>query len=374
MVQDKKMILCAGGSGGHLIPLLVISERLQQEGIEPVLVTDKRGLHIKKNLTHIRYFVIQAEGIINRKLYAKVRASFKLLIGFFQSLRILIRERPQAVMGFGAHTSLPICFAAYVLKIPVFIHEQNAILGRANRFFSPYASKVLTSFTATYGVPINARDKVICCGNPVREQVIKAREIAYHTPTVNGERHILIFGGSQGANIMDEMILQSIALLPKDLQSQLVITHQARQESAEAVKKKYDDMGVKSEVASFFVDLPERLTKTHLVLCRAGATTIAEITAIGRPAVLLPFRYAVDQHQLLNAMRLTENNSAWMVEEESFDKKAFARRLLQLLTNPELLSETAVRARNSGFPEATARMLEILKSAIEAEKEGEPHA
>ena len=362
---SQKIILCSGGTGGHVIPLSVIAERLSSEGYTPIIVTDKRGITLQNKDLNIRTFVIRAEGIINRSFIRKVIATFKLGVGLLQSLAIVLREKPQAVIGFGAHTSLPICFAAHFLRVPMIIHEQNAVLGRANRLLSHYATTIATSFSETEGIDPSTREKISCCGNPVRKQIITSRGIAYSLPSDSSDKFkILIFGGSQGASTMDDMISQAISLLPKEELSRLEITHQTRKDSVDKVKSFYELLGVKAEISSFFVDMPYLLSQSHLIISRAGATSIAEVTAVGRPAILIPFLHAVDNHQVINASRLVENNAAWMVEEDNFSPELFAKRLSQIINNKELLLETADSAHSLGFPDATDNMMKLIDSMV----------
>ena len=291
-----------------------MAERLSSEGYTPIIVTDKRGIALQNKSLNMRTFVISADGIINRSLIRKVISTFKLGIGLLQSLVIILREKPRVMIGFGTHTSLPTCFAALFLRVPMIIHEQNAVLGRANRLLSQYADTLVTSFSETEGIDPSTRQKVSCCGNPVRRQIIESRGTSYTLPSDDSDKFkILIFGGSQGASTMDDMISQAISFLPSDLLSRLEITHQTRKESVDKVKNFYRSLGVRADISQFFVDIPDLLSQNHLIISRAGATSIAEITAVGRPAILLPFLHAVDTHQAINASSLVENNAAWLV-------------------------------------------------------------
>jgi UDP-N-acetylglucosamine--N-acetylmuramyl-(pentapeptide) pyrophosphoryl-undecaprenol N-acetylglucosamine transferase len=361
----NKVALCAGGTGGHLFPLIVIAEQLSQHKITPILITDKRGASLHPQLQHLNHFIINAGGFVGRNIFQKIIATCKLALGFFQALIILKNENPDVVVGFGAHTSLPACFAALFLKIPVVIHEQNAILGRANRLFSPYASIIATSFNETHGIPENLQHKIQCSGNPVRTDIITSRNIPYSLPLEDSQPlNILIFGGSQGASVMDTKVIHAIGQLPPECRKRLKITHQARKNDLEIVKKAYLNIDIQPEIAPFFNDLPQRLAQNHLIISRAGATTIAEITTVGRPAILIPFQFAVDNHQNLNATRLVENNAAWLIEEDNFDVYAFTQRLHQIILHTHLLSETAARAHALGFPEAADKMLHVITSLI----------
>ena len=256
---------------------------------------------------------------------------------------------------------LPIMVAAWLARIPRALHEQNAVLGRVNRVIAPVAVIIAASFPFARNAPKNAgRVKII--GNPIRDEARALTGAPYAPPDAHGPIHILIFGGSQGARALSDIVPAALSQLSRDLRVRLEITQQCRPDDAAKVKEHYVTEGLKAEVESFFSDLPSRIAAAHLVICRSGASTLSEITVIGRPAILIPYPHAMDDHQAANADVLTNENAAWMVRQDDLDAPKLAKMLEQILSNPSELAERAANAAKLGRPDAAARLADIAES------------
>ena len=345
MGQKKKkmenigtIVLCAGGSGGHIFPAEALATKLLEQGIKVVLLTDKRGKAFEAS-DKIQVVRVKGEAFTGRSVFGKVFALFSLGLGMIQSFFILRNLKPLAVVGFGGFASIPGGMGAYLARIPLIIHEQNAVLGRANRLLAKKAKLVITSFKKTSKVPHGVRTSYV--GMPVRQQIAQKAGAPYPRLSANGKIDILVIGGSQGARILSDVVPAAIRLLSKDIQKKLVICQQCRKEDLERVKNAYKGTGAKVTLASFFDDIPDKMAKAHLIISRSGASSMAEIFAIGRPAILVPFKYAADDHQSANALALKEKGGGWLMNENGFTPAALAERLESLFENTDVLKNAA---------------------------------
>jgi UDP-N-acetylglucosamine--N-acetylmuramyl-(pentapeptide) pyrophosphoryl-undecaprenol N-acetylglucosamine transferase len=262
--------------------------------------------------------------------------------------------RPSAVIGFGGYPTFPPLLAAKLKGIPTAVHEQNAILGRANRMLSGRVNTIATSFAATHGLDGVLASKVRHTGNPVRSVVIQAAARHYWRPEPSQPVQLLVFGGSQGARYFSDTLPVALALVPEGVRARIRVTQQARQEDVARVQAAYQTSGIAAEVAPFFKDLPQRMAASHLVIARAGASTIAELTVIGRPSILVPLPHSLDNDQLHNARRLAESGAAWCIEQKDLTAERLAREIAMLIEHPAMLAGAASAAKSLGRPDAGA--------------------
>ncbi len=356
------VLLAAGGTGGHMFPAKALARELLQRGHRVALVTDRRGQDFGDRLPEVTVERISADGVAGTNLVRRARSFASLAVGLIQARRIVARLDPELAVGFGGYASVPTIVAASQAGVPILLHEQNAVLGRANRMLLPRAARIATSFPEVAGLRNGERVKAVLTGNPVRMAVAA---IGSYTPLLPaGPIRILAFGGSQGARVFASTIPGAIRLLPEGLRGRLMISQQARPGDIPAVGEAYARLGLKAEVSAFFEDVPQRLGAAHLVLCRSGASTVAELTAAGRPAILVPFALATDDHQTANARFLSEAGGAWLIPEHAFTPETLAERLISLLAQPQALALAAHCAREVGRIDAARRLADLAEAVI----------
>ncbi len=351
--------LAAGGTGGHMFPAEALARELLGRGVGVALVTDRRGQAFGDKLPGASLHRIRA-GRFGAGLVSKVVGLTGLALGTLEAGRLLRRLSPAAAVGFGGYPSVPTMLAAARLRLPTLIHEQNAILGRANRLLAPRARVIATAFAETAGVREADRARLVLTGNPVRPAIAQLRGAPYRAPETEGPFEVLVIGGSQGARVLSEVIPAAVALLPEALRRLLRVTQQARAEDIEAVRRAHAASGVAAELATFFADVPQRLARAHLVISRAGASTVAELAMIGRPAILVPYLHAADDHQTANARALEKAGGAWVMPQASFTAAALAEQLAMLMTAPDRLARAAAAAEAQGRPDAASALADLV--------------
>jgi UDP-N-acetylglucosamine--N-acetylmuramyl-(pentapeptide) pyrophosphoryl-undecaprenol N-acetylglucosamine transferase len=356
--------LAAGGTGGHLFPAQALAEELARRGIAVDLVTDMRGDRYGTGFPARNVYQVPAATLSGRSPVAVARTLWMLTRGLFAAHKLLSRVRPTAVVGFGGYPTFPPLKAASARGIPTAVHEQNAVLGRANRMLARNVTAIATSFDKTRFLGGDLHAKARLTGNPVRSAVIESAKRPYEPPQPGGPLRLLVFGGSQGARYFSESVPPALALLPADLRRRLHVVQQARPEDAEAVVSAYGKSGIEAEVSSFFRNLPERMAEAHLVVARSGASTVAELTVIGRPSILVPLPHALDNDQLQNATRLAESGAAWCIEQKHLMPERLAETIEDLLGAPEKLASAAAAARELGRPEAVARLADLVEELM----------
>ena len=363
-LPGRLIVLTAGGTGGHVFPAEAVAAELIARGHRLALVTDRRGQAYGGALGQVTTYRISAGGIAGRGIGAGLRGVTELGWGFLQARRLLRRLRPAAVLGFGGYASLPAMLAASTAGIRTALHEQNAVLGRANRLLAPRVTRIATSFATVAHLSPSWRKKVVQTGMPVRAPIIALRERGY--PDLSGEAplRLLILGGSQGARVLSEIVPTALACLPANLRTRLEVSQQCRSEDLESVRQAYAETGIRVTLDSFFQDVPDRLAAAHLVISRAGASTVAELTALGRPAILVPYPHAIDDHQTANAHAVDEAGGGWLIPQTAFTAESLARRLQSLFTLPDSLSKAAACARTAGTPDAAARLAELVVGMV----------
>ena len=355
--MTRPVVIAAGGTGGHMFPALALAAKLRQRGQPAILVCDARGArYLGRGIEHR---LIQAASPSGR-WRSRAAGLGRLAVGLLQSVAILRRTRPAAVAAFGGYAAVPVGLAAGVLGIPLLVHEQNAVLGRANRLIARRAALLALSFEETRGAPAASRVARRLTGNPVRAEVVARRAEPYREPARDGPLELLVVGGSQGARILSEVLPAALAHLPKAERARLRLTQQCRPEDLERVASAYAGLGFAAELASFFDDLPERLARAQLVISRSGASSVAELLVLGRPALLVPYRLAADDHQRANAEAMAAAGAAWVVGETELDAERLATRLSACLDQPQELALMAQRAHALGRPDAAAALADAL--------------
>ena len=368
--MSRPIVVAAGGTGGHLFPAEALCAELLRRGRTVHLAVDARVEAFAERLPGVAVHRVRAGPLAGNPL-GLARGLADLALGVFDARALLRRLSPAAVVGFGGYPSVPTMLAAARLGLPSVIHEQNAVLGRANRLLAPRASRIATGFPVTAGLRPADRGRAVHTGNPVRPAILAAGETPYRPPVPEGSIVLLILGGSQGAHIMSEIVPPALALLPEGLRARLAVAHQARPEDLDGATAAYRAAGIAAEVRSFFADVPERLARAHLAICRAGASTIAELAVCGRPAVLVPYPHATDDHQSANARAFAEAGAGWVVAQSALDPEGLAARLSQLFGDGAALAAAAGQARRFGRPEA-ARHLADLALALVPEGDRNP--
>jgi UDP-N-acetylglucosamine--N-acetylmuramyl-(pentapeptide) pyrophosphoryl-undecaprenol N-acetylglucosamine transferase len=354
------ILVCAGGTGGHLFPAEALSVALAARGCLVDLVTDERAEQYGRAFPARATHIVESATIASKNPLALARTAFTLGRGYLHARKIIRVLKPAAVIGFGGYPTLPPMFAATQLGVPTVIHDQNAVMGRANRQLSGRVTAIATSFPGVLdGDPALAR-KASFTGNPVRPMVIEAAAIPYDTPVAGGPFRLCVFGGSQGARVMSEIVPPALEQVDAALRARLQLVQQARAEDQATVASTYARLGVAAETAPFFVDLPSRLAGAHLVIARSGASTVAELSVIGRPSILVPLPHALDQDQLMNAATLAAAGAATVVKQADFTPDWLAGELTRLLVDPAPLAAAAVAARAQGHADAADRLADLV--------------
>lgn len=368
-MSGNLVLLAAGGTGGHVFPAEALAQTLIERGWRLGLVTDRRGHAYGGTLGSLETFRIAAGGIAGRGMLSKVRAVAELGLGVIQARAILKRERPAAVVGFGGYASVPTMVAATLLGIPTAIHEQNAVLGRANRLLAGRVNRIATSYGAVEHLDPAWQAKVAQTGMPVRAAIAALRDTPYPALAEGQPIRLLVLGGSQGARVLSEVIPAALAALPEGLRARLSVAQQCRPEDLDMVRAAYARTGIDATLDSFFADVPERMSAAHLVIARSGASTVAELTALGRPAILVPYPHAIDDHQTANARAVDEAGGAWLMPQPAFTSDALAGRLESLFTQPGTLARAAGCARAASRPDAAALLADLVSALPGVQKE-----
>jgi UDP-N-acetylglucosamine--N-acetylmuramyl-(pentapeptide) pyrophosphoryl-undecaprenol N-acetylglucosamine transferase len=329
MTKTSHIILAAGGTGGHMMPAEAVADILVAEGYDVSLVTDSRGAKIANVMPSIDKTILTATSHMGGGIFGKLRSVFSILTSIWQLRSVFTDNRPTIVVGFGGYPSLPAVLAARLMAIPYMLHEQNAVLGRVNRFAAKGAEIVALSVEDTQRVPVGT--KTVYTGNPVRKAIVKLANIAYAVPMGWGDIRIFVLGGSQGARILSDVVPAAVGSLPDSCRERLDIVHQARAEDEDRVRNQYAAVGVKADVRPYFENVSAVLLRTQLVISRAGASTLAELCAMGRPAILVPLAIAADDHQTANARIIEKAGAGIVMAEKDFTVETLAAKLEYLI-------------------------------------------
>lgn len=357
--------LAAGGTGGHLFPAEALAQELKRRGWRILLVTDARGARYAESFPADERFLIDAASPSIGGPIAKLAAAASLGAGLVTSIAEFRKRKVDVAVGFGGYPSFPAMKAAQLLGVPYGVHEQNGVLGRANRMATAGAAFVAHGFAVLEKAPEKIRSALVEVGNPVRDAVDAVAATPYPPFGEGGRISLLVFGGSQGASLFSTVVPAALASLPAPLRARLRVTQQARDGEIAGVKKIYEDAGVVAEIAPFFTDLPARIAKAHLIVARAGASTVTELSAIGRPSVLVPLAIAMDDHQTGNARALADAGAAIRIAEADFTAQALAARLHDLLTDRALLEQMAAAARGRVKANAAATLADLVEKTAD---------
>ncbi|MDA8248650.1 MAG: undecaprenyldiphospho-muramoylpentapeptide beta-N-acetylglucosaminyltransferase [Rhodospirillales bacterium] len=365
--QLRTVAIAAGGTGGHFFPAEALAAELGRRGQRVALLTDARSGGLASPAFEGRErFVLRGAGIAGRGLLRGAAAAAALAVGTLQARRILARLHAGVLVGFGGYPSVAPVLATRLLRqrLAVVLHEQNAVLGRANRALARYADLLALSHDATARVPPQARTHVT--GNPVRSAIAALAGTQYAAPAQ--EIRLLVVGGSLGARVLSDVVPAAVAALPPALRTRLAVTQQCRPEDLDRVRAAYAAAAVPAELAAFFPDVAGRLAAAHLVIARAGASTVAELAAVGRPAVLVPLPHAIDDHQTANARALADAGAAWLMPQPAFTPGALAQLLERLFGDPALLAAAATHAAACGHAGAAVRLADAVEELMQQER------
>lgn len=358
---SRHYVLAAGGTGGHMIPAHALGAELMRRGHRVALVTDERGARFPGLFEGAQVHILPAGRVAGGPV-GWFKAWRNIAAGRDMARRLHEVFQPSAVVGFGGYPALPALLAAFKDGIPTAIHEQNAVLGRVNRLVARKVDAIATAYPQVERLRSRYGDKVRLVGNPVRDVVKALRDEPFPTLTADGVFRILVTGGSQGATVLSEVVPDGLGLLPLTFRRRLQVTQQCRPEDIEQVREKYAELGIPADLATYLPDLPERLAWAHLVIARAGASTIAELTVAGRPAILIPYPSAADNHQVANAREMHEAGGARSILQHRFTAVELAKQMQKLALEPNALINAAKRARACGRPNATEDLADLIES------------
>ena len=384
----KLVMVAAGGTGGHIFPALAFVEEMRkQRRYRLALICDRRTLPLSGSLARLSLYRIFAAGVSGRGGLRFVSAAFLLFVGLVQSFYILRKSRPAVVVGFGGYAALPPILAANLTRVATVLHEQNAVLGRANRLLLPGADRIALSFRATRHVEGAVKKGLaVWTGNPVRMAFRNLPSRRYDDKILEdqgldnqrldnkglrlkdaGEREfrLLVLGGSQGARLFGEIVPEALHAVPETLRARLRVCHQVRGEQLSAVRRYYKDQGIQAETRQFFSDMAQRMRWAHLVISRSGAATLAELATVGRPAILIPFRHAIDDHQRENALRFVRAGAGWMMPEENLSVAVLAQKITSLMQHGDFLRMAAGCARRFSQGRAEERLVDLVRELLE---------
>ncbi|MCX7677342.1 MAG: undecaprenyldiphospho-muramoylpentapeptide beta-N-acetylglucosaminyltransferase [Alteraurantiacibacter sp.] len=357
----RHYVLAAGGTGGHMTPAFALASELAARGHHVALVTDERGASIPGKPDFLPAHVLPA-GRFGTNLLRWPAGLRAVMQGRSMARRLNETFQPSAVVGFGGYPALPALLAAIADGIPTVIHEQNAVLGRVNRLLAGRVNAIATAYPDVAQLKPRFAPKVHLVGNPVRPEVLALRDEEYPPFTAEGLFRVLVTGGSQGARVLSEVVPDGLAMLPPALRSRLQVTQQCRPEDIEAVRARYASHGIPAELGTYFEDMEARLAKAHLFIGRAGASTIAELTAVGRPAILVPLPIATDDHQSANAREMVKAGGARAIRQAAFTPAELAKQIQAIAQSPAALANAAHAAWNCGRPEAARKLADLIES------------
>ncbi len=358
---SRHYVLAAGGTGGHLIPAFALATELERRGHHVALITDKRGAEIPGKPDFLPAHVLPA-GRFGKNPLSWFKGAKAVIEGRNMALRLFESFAPSAVVGFGGYPALPALLASTSAEIPSLVHEQNAVLGRVNRLLAGRVQAIATAYPEIARLKPKHADKVHLIGNPVRAEVLALREEEFPPFTEDGLLKVLVTGGSQGARVLSEIVPDGLAMLQPALRQRLQVTQQCRPEDLDAVRERYRNHDIPAELGTYFEDMAARLAEAHLFIGRAGASTIAELTAVGRPAILIPLPIATDDHQAANTRELAKAGGARMIRQGGFTPKELAKQIQALAQRPQTLATAAHASWNCGRPKAVKDLADLVES------------
>ncbi len=353
-------VLAAGGTGGHMIPAHALAAELRSRGHGVGLITDERGSRFPGLFDNVPVHILPA-GRLGGGPIGWLKALGSVARGRAEAKRLYRDHRPDAVVGFGGYPAFPSLLAASALKIPTLIHEQNAVMGRVNRLLAGEAEAIGTAYEEIDRLKPKFADKTVLVGNPVREEIARLGELPFPPFDEVAPLKILVTGGSQGATILSQVVPAGLGMLEPSLRRRLQVVQQCRPDDIERVRKEYADLGIPAELMTYIEDMPDKLADCHLMIGRAGASTIAELTAAGRPAILIPFAAATDDHQTANAREMVKAGGARAIQQSNFTPDVLARQIEALAMDPVALNNAAARALSVGRPHAARDLADLVE-------------
>ncbi|MNH48547.1 UDP-N-acetylglucosamine transferase [compost metagenome] len=360
--MNKVCVVAAGGTGGHMFPAEALARELASRGWRVVLATDARGeqyAHAFPAEERLALDAATGSGPIGL-----LKAGVAILKGVGQAQSAFARIGADVVVGFGGYPSAPALVAAVATRRPTLIHEQNAVLGRTNRMLAPAVGTVASAFPTLGRAPAKVKARAKLVGNPVRPDIRALFDRAYVAPAEDGPIHVLVTGGSQGARILSETAPRALAALPEAIRNRLKVQQQSRPETLESARQIYLEAGIAAEVAPFFRDMADRLSRAHLVIGRAGASTCSELAVAALPSVLIPLKIAMDDHQTLNARALSDAGAARVIAEDDLTVDSLTAALNEVLSDPARLTAMSAAARSVAIPDAAARLADLVEAAV----------
>lgn len=358
---SRHYVLAAGGTGGHLIPAFALAAELHARGHHVALITDERGATIPGKPDYLTAHVLPAGRLQGKNPIAWIKGLRAIWAGRAMALRLFDSFAPACVIGFGGYPALPALLASTSAGIPAVIHEQNAVLGRVNRFLAGRVQAIATACPEVDRLDEKYADKVALVGNPVREEVLELRDQPFPAFGEDGLLRVLVTGGSQGARVLSEVVPDGLAMLPTALRTRLQVIQQCRPEDIDAVRERYRGHDIPADLATYFENMAERLADAHLFIGRAGASTIAELTAVGRPAILIPLPIATDDHQAANTREMVAAGGARSIRQEKFTAVELAKQIQAIAKSPEALANAAHAAWNCGRPHAATDLADLVE-------------
>lgn len=353
-------VLAAGGTGGHMIPAHALAAELKARGHGVLLITDERGARFPGLFGGVPVHILPA-GRLGGGLIGLLKAAGAVVKGRGEAKRLYREHRPDAVVGFGGYPAFPSLLAASSMRVPTVLHEQNAVLGRVNRLLAGEAAAIGVAYDEVDRLKPSLQDKVVLIGNPVRAEIARLGELPFPPFDEVAPLKILVTGGSQGANILSKIVPAGLGMLAPSLRRRLQVVQQCRPEDIERVRAQYSQLGIPAELMTYIEDMPEKIADAHLVIGRAGASTVAELTAAGRPAILVPFAAATDDHQTSNAREMVKAGGARAIQEATFTPEVLARQIEALAMDPIALANAAARALSVGRPHAARDLADLVE-------------
>ncbi len=359
--MTKLLVIAAGGTGGHMFPAQALAEAMLAKGWRVKLSTDDRGARYAGGFPDaVEINVVKSATFARGGIVAKLAVPFRILAGIGGAKWRMFREKPDVVVGFGGYPAIPAMAAAFVLRVPRMIHEQNGVLGRVNQLF---AKRVHTVACGTWPTELPSGVEGVDVGNPVRAAILD-RAGAGYIPPGDYPMSILVMGGSQGAKILSDVVPEAIARLPENLRTNIRVAHQARDEDGMRVATYYAEAGIDADVKPFFDDVPNRMSEAQLVITRSGASTVADLTVIGRPAIFVPLAAAIRDEQTANARQMVEAGAAILMPESQFTPETLAEQITAVLTNERAATQMANAALSCGKPDATDRLVGLVEDLV----------
>ncbi len=353
-------VLAAGGTGGHMVPAHALAAELKRRGHGVLLISDERGARFPGLFDGMPVHILPA-GRLGGGPLGWIKAARSVIAGRGEAKRLYRDHRPDAVIGFGGYPAFPALIAASAMRIPTLLHEQNAVLGRVNRLLAGEAEAIAIAYDRIERLKPRYRDKTVLVGNPVREEIARLGEAPFPLADDIAPLKILVTGGSQGASILGRVVPAGLGMLEPRLRHRLQVVQQCRADDIETVRASYKELGIPAELMTYIKDMPQKLSEAHLVVGRAGASTIAELTVAGRPAILIPFGAATDDHQTVNAREMTEAGGARTIAQPQFTPETLARQVEALAADPGALANAAARALSVGRPHAARDLADLVE-------------